>query len=422
MNMMTRRKARLLRPAVSVFGLALMCGPQMAWAQLAGTASAGSGQVVPDQSATGQSAPGQSAPGQAAPDQPAPDQANGLEDIIVTAQKKNRAERLQDVPVSVTALGSAQLDRTHFQNLTDIAIRAPGVSLGPNGGARGYASSNIRGLGTASGNPDLQPAVGVFVDGVYLGVNAGTNFDTFDLEGIEILRGLQGTLQGRNVTGGAVLLTTRRPKDKFSVYGQASIETGPEYNLAASVEGPIVSDRLLAKLSGYYRNDRGWLDNPSLGRKMGREETWFLRPTIVLKAGDAITQTIIAERGRTRGDGSVFQNLPQGGVPSNPDFHNLQEIRIHSHRLHLDQLGTQLEVGFGDGVITNLFNYRNPTNEFQSDYDGTPAYTFDNTDYLKQHQFSNELRYAGRFGSLDFTAPVYIILTRNISTCRTGKS
>src|SRR3546814_4229407 len=76
------------------------------------------------------------------------------------------------MPVSVTALGSAQLERTHFQNLTDIAIRAPGVSLGANGGARGYASSNIRGLGTASGNPDSQPAVGVFVDGVYLGVNA----------------------------------------------------------------------------------------------------------------------------------------------------------------------------------------------------------------------------------------------------------
>src|SRR3546814_3593850 len=89
------------------------------------------------------------------------------------------------MPVSVTALGSAQLERTHFQNLTDIAIRAPGVSLGANGGARGYASSNIRGLGTASGNPDSQPAVGVFVDGVYLGVNASTNMDTFDLEGID---------------------------------------------------------------------------------------------------------------------------------------------------------------------------------------------------------------------------------------------
>src|SRR3546814_20553997 len=72
----------------------------------------------------------------------------------------------------------------------------------------------------ASCNPDSQPAVGVFVDGVYLGVNASTNMDTFDLEGIEILRGPQGTLQGRNVTGGAVLLTTRRPGDEFAAYGQ----------------------------------------------------------------------------------------------------------------------------------------------------------------------------------------------------------
>src|SRR3546814_7328040 len=163
------RRAKLLGSAVSVsfFGLAALCVPQAAWAQPAETAQGG--YVQPD----------------------------AVEDIIVTAQKKNRAERLQDIPVSVTALGSAQLERTHFQNLTDIAIRAPGVSLGANGGARGYASSNIRGLGTASGNPDSQPVVGVFVDGVYLGVNASTNMDTFDLEGIEILRGQIGTLQGQ---------------------------------------------------------------------------------------------------------------------------------------------------------------------------------------------------------------------------------
>src|SRR3546814_19054346 len=101
--------------------------------------------------------------------------------------------------------------------------------------------------------------------------------DTFDREGIEILRGPKGTLQGRNVTGGAVLLTTRRPGDEFAAYGQVGIETGPEYNQAGSVEGPIVADKLLATLSGYYRNDRGWFDNPTSGRKMGRGENRFPR-------------------------------------------------------------------------------------------------------------------------------------------------
>src|SRR3546814_16081321 len=97
--------------------------------------------------------------------------------------------------------------------------------------------------------------------------------DTFDLEGIEILRGPQGTLQGRNVTGGAVLLTTRRPGDEFAAYGQVGIETGPEYNLAGSVEGPIVADKLLAKLSGYYRNHRGWFDN-QIGKASCRDKGW----------------------------------------------------------------------------------------------------------------------------------------------------
>src|SRR3546814_15093481 len=71
-------------------------------------------------------------------------------------------------------------------------------------------------------------------------------------------------------------------------------------------------------------NDRGWFDNPSLGRKMGREKNWFLRPTVVLKIGDAVKETIIAERGRTRGDGSVFQNMPQGAVTGSLGFENLQ--------------------------------------------------------------------------------------------------
>src|SRR3546814_7962984 len=119
-----------------------------------------------------------------------------------------------------------------------------------------------------------------------------------------------------DVCSSDLLLTTRRPGDEFAAYGQVGIETGPEYNLAGSVEGPIVADKLLAKLSGYYRNDRGWFDNPSLGRKMGREKNWFLRPTVVIKIGDAVKETIIAERGSTRGDGSVFQNMQQGAVRS----------------------------------------------------------------------------------------------------------
>src|SRR3546814_16898828 len=118
--------------------------------------------------------------------------------------------------------------------------------------------------------------------------------DTFDREGIEILRGPKGTLQGRNVTGGAVLLTTRRPGDAFAAYGPVGIETGPEYNLAGSVGGPIVADKLLATLSAYYRIDRGCFDNPSLGRIVWRVRNCFLRPKVFFTLGVSATETILS--------------------------------------------------------------------------------------------------------------------------------
>src|SRR3546814_14905362 len=98
-----------------------------------------------------------------------------------------------------------------------------------------------------------------------------------------------------------------------------------------------------------------------------------------LKIGDAGKETIIAERGRTRGDGSVFQNMPQGAVTGSLGFENLQGNPGYTRTDYTSVTSeTQIDVAFGDGVITNLFNYRHLKNELQSDYDGTPAYIFYN--------------------------------------------
>lgn len=335
-------------------------------------------------------------------------QSVGLEEIIVTAQKKNRGENLQDVPIAATALGPAQLAAAHFQSLPDISTRAPGVSLAPNGLAVGFAAFNIRGLGPYSGSPSSEPAAGVFIDGIFLGTNYGAILDTFDLEGVEILRGPQGTLQGRNVTGGAVLIRTRRPTDKFEVYSQASIETGAEYNLAASVGGAIAGDAIKAKVAGYYRKDEGWFHDSTLNRKVGGVRTWFVRPTVVIEPMSGVEQTLIGEVGRTNGDAGVFQQVPSGlpadtlgfKVTSNlPGFTNLRWESLTSE--------TNIDVPFGDGVITNIAGYRHTFNESLSDIDGGPTNLFNSNVYINQRQFSEELRYAGRFGRLELTTGLY---------------
>ena len=136
-----------------------------------------------------------------------------LEEVVVTARK--REEGSQDVPISISAYSSDQIDALKVRNLTNLAVSMPSVVLDEIGTSRGYANFSIRCLGINSSIPSIDPAVGMVVDGVYLGTNAGVVFDTFDLKSIEVLRGPQGTLFGRNVTGGAVLLNSKAPHSRI---------------------------------------------------------------------------------------------------------------------------------------------------------------------------------------------------------------
>ena len=113
-----------------------------------------------------------------------------LEELVVTARK--REETVFDVPLSVSALGASQLEARKIRGLTDLAVSLPNVALDEVGTAKGIANFSMRGLGVNSSIPSIDPTVGIFVDGVYLGTNSGAAFDTFDLESIQVLRGPQG--------------------------------------------------------------------------------------------------------------------------------------------------------------------------------------------------------------------------------------
>jgi len=133
-----------------------------------------------------------------------------VEEIVVIGRKRARAEELQEVPVSITAFSAEQLQSTVVRDLTDISSLSPSASL-QSSSQRGVQNFAIRGTGVSGTTPSDEPAVGVFQDGVYWGSNYGALTELFDVEGVEILRGPQGTLFGRNVTGGAVSLRSHAP-------------------------------------------------------------------------------------------------------------------------------------------------------------------------------------------------------------------
>ena len=327
-----------------------------------------------------------------------------IDDIVVTAQKRGVAEAAQDIPVAITALNERQIEESHVTTIESLTLIAPNVALESNGTTRGVANFTIRGLAVNSSITSIEPTVGTFVDGVYMGTNIGVVTDVFDLESVEVLRGPQGTLFGRNVTGGAVLLRTARPTDRLQAKMQASVETGPEYRVAASVGGPIAGDTVLAKIMASYNHDDGWFHNRFTDAKHGENETFLVRPTLVFNISPDIETTLIYEHGETDGDGTAFKNLPD-----NFRYKDINTNFTGFYRLNWDSLTseTNIRVGFGDGTITNVFGWRTVKQDGGNDVDGTPFQMFHLLGYVDQEQYSNELRYAGTFGMWKPTIGVF---------------
>ena len=339
-----------------------------------------------------------------------------LEEVVVTARK--REEGAQDVPLSISAFGSEQLNALKVRNLTSLAVGIPNVALDEVGTSRGTANFSIRGLGVNSSIPSIDPTVGVFIDGVYMGINNGIILETFDLQSIEVLRGPQGILFGRNVTGGAILMRTKLPTEEFEMSVRGAIDTtedgGLNNYLMGSVSGPI-TDSLKFKLSAYYNDDDGAFENLYTGDDHGAIEQTMIRPVIQWTPTDSLEFIMRYEWVDTEGDGAVAQSHTNGfgvdGTPFNADRDSfdlsIDETGSQDTETNLFSLETNWDVG-DNGTITNIFGYRDYDATSLSDIDAQPRSLFHAPTWLEAEQYSNELRYNGVFADrLNLTTGIY---------------
>ncbi|BAK68480.1 TonB-dependent receptor-like protein [Sphingobium sp. SYK-6] len=189
---------------------------------------------------------------------PAP-QDDSNADIVVTAQF--RSTNLQDTPLAITALTGEQLADRSFNNIADVGRAAPSVTLRL--ASSGYGKSTqayIRGIGQTDFNFALEPAVGFYVDDVYHASLFGTSFDLLDLERIEILRGPQGTLFGKNSIGGAVRLISQKPRDRFEASIEGTYGSYDRIDLRGMVNIPLVAEQLALRLSFASKERDGYVD------------------------------------------------------------------------------------------------------------------------------------------------------------------
>ena len=331
-------------------------------------------------------------------------EAGLMEEVVTTATKKSVAESAQDVPAAMTVLGAEALAKRHLTDLGNLAMALPNVALDEVGIAKGIANFSIRGQGVSGSIPSIDPTVGVFVDGMYLGLNYGVVLDLLDLEAVEVLRGPQGLLFGRNVTGGAVLLRSRRPSGARSAEAAMRVESGVEWRLTGSLERPLIDDRLKVRLSGSYRDDAGWFRNQADGRSLGADVSWVARPVVTWTPTDDLEVTLIHERGDTEADGPATRNRRLlKGFDVEVDERGFADIEWQHWILEANR-----DLASGRGRITNLFGWRALDQERVHDVDSTRLPIFHSFGATAQRQVSNELRYAHRFsGGAEVTVGAY---------------
>jgi len=240
----------------------------------------------------------------------APTDDGALQEMIVTAQK--RSENIQKVPVAVTAFSAETLTDLGVKDVNDLTGLAPSLQI-----KSADASANpkifIRGIGSNDFNPTSSNAVGIYVDGAYIGSPLAQGGQFFDLERVEVLRGPQGTLYGRNTTGGAINVITAKPTQDLEGYGSVEYGNYNTLNLEGAVSDAIVKDKLAVRLAATYSRNDGYTENRVTGNDVNNTNKWAGRLTFLFTPNEDFEMTTQFRGGKMRNGAIMAQNRAGAG-------------------------------------------------------------------------------------------------------------
>jgi iron complex outermembrane receptor protein len=334
-------------------------------------------------------------------------------DIVVTAQ--HRSENLQDVPISITALSGAALNQLGMKTSADIAAQVPNLTIKQSFG-NSVPTIFLRGVGVNDPNANANGAVGMYVDNVNLVSPSALTFSLFDTDRVEVLRGPQGTLYGRNTTGGAINFLSRQPGDALEGYATLHYGRFKEKEVEAAVTLPLAPG-VSTRIAGVFEDNAGFHTNRVTGNRMGDVNRWALRGLLKLQPTSTIDVLLNLHGGRLDNKSTPFEMKgtldPVTGAPgcdfsvtrcvnlfgySDDDNDPFSHDIDHEGRTRLWNIGGSghVDVDLDTMTLTSITAFERTVRHHHEDADGSPQNFLNTYFYDDNRQFSQELRLASK--------------------------
>ena len=327
-------------------------------------------------------------------------QVGALEEVLVTARK--REENLQDVAVAVSVISATTIEDAGLVRLTEIAQLVPNMTNTDSVSNKATAIT-LRGISSAGGLGN-DPGIGVYIDEVYIARESGFNTDLLDIQRIEVLKGPQGTLFGRNTAVGAINITTKKPGQEFEGTVLADVGDYDYQRYGALMSGPL-TDTLAAKISGVRNKRDGYLDN-TYGGTVNTVDYYTYRGQVLWAPVDRLEMLLIADYRKDKSDGNNFVTQ-QLGEPISRNY----EVSIPDPGFEdVEEKGVALTANYDidNYLLTSITSYNKIDEKYQNDQDWSDLDALTGNDERDNKQWSQELRISSTSDSgLQWVAGLY---------------
>ncbi|WP_447931408.1 TonB-dependent receptor [Sphingopyxis fribergensis] len=337
-------------------------------------------------------------------------------DIIVTASK--RSQTLQDTPVAVSVTSAAQLEEAQIRDLIDLQSSVPSLRVSQ---LQSSANTNfiIRGFGNGANNAGIEPSVGVFIDGVYRSRSAAQIGDLPNVERIEVLRGPQSTLFGKNASAGVISIVTQKPQFEFGGSAEVTYGNYDAITVKGDVTGPI-SDTIAFSIGGNYNRRDGYAQDLKLGTDVNDRNRWGVRGQLLFEPTDALSIRLIGDYDKIDENCCIAGNVIAGptvaitnalaGGPSvdanNPFSYDVYNNFLSSNKIKNYGGSAQIDYDLGNMALTSITAYRQVRADTNQDSDFTGADLIgEKSDYVDIDTFTQEVRLTS-----DFDGPINFLI------------